>query len=334
MDTDSAKVSPVEVLLNAIRSGNPLDAAMSLALEQVLGAGLPLRTDEETTTAAFLGALIANLSWTTQACPAQNDAIREASWSVHRKSQGEGPTESRTGVDFGLAIKHSENDVRLALFQAKRGHRDSVHRYYVDVRRPPKDVDGTTATQMMRLVETGLTISQKDKRKLDPKLVDAIPPKYDVLSPLDWVHYLGFFAREFRAIPLKHCGHAWLEERSRSESRSFNDVELTVRNSVRLQRLMAAALQDKPTRSKGWISLTQVDLNRFLPDLVPIMDVYVVDDGRSDWPLQLLTKPTAGFQDQQLDRRSLEGERKQIRAEMEANLAEKAKPAYQKKLKR
>jgi hypothetical protein len=278
-------------LLKSIRTKDAVTAAFELALQQLIDAKVSLRLDEETITASFLGALISSFAWTSLLClpmdALNGGAERQVGWTAYKKSGSSRVSESHSGADFGLIIKHSKDDVRIAIFQAKRGliRRDLAKS--VDVRRKVKmkKLKGSDVTvpiiQMERLALSGLDATRDDARNHLPALAEASVEGSPLANfdRLDWIHYLGFYGQEFKTIALNQMQNAYHDEVVDRTKGTRNWVNMDDQNSHAFGCIIRAGLEGKPDACHGWASMTQEAAEALAFHLIPMIDLFVADDG-------------------------------------------------------
>jgi len=258
----------VSRITSAVEGKRPTNAAYDLSVEHALDAigGIG---DEEVTTNAFTGVLIANFQWASVYCKTE-EVVEECGW-IHYSKYGKGlGTEQQSGADFGLVIKHSEDDVRVALFQSKNGHASSSGQAFVDIRRDTKDDEGNVIPQLEAMVVYGGRIVTDNP---DISFADVDRGK------LDWIHHLGYFENGFVSIGLHQLSAVDVDNELKRH-KSYSDVKLTGGNSVPFSSLIAAGLDPIHAPCSGWISLSQDKFEKHLPNLVRLAEFYVVDERR------------------------------------------------------
>ncbi|MBO9755399.1 hypothetical protein [Xanthomonas phaseoli] len=104
----------------SVDEGQPtlVEMAINLAIKSVIEGGLGWQVLEEATTGALLGGISSSIQWINEISPVeQGDKVH---WTLYRKSGSDLSSESWTGSDFSLLLRVSEDNFRVATFQAKR----------------------------------------------------------------------------------------------------------------------------------------------------------------------------------------------------------------------
>lgn len=98
---------------------NYLSGALQLAVLHLLQSGISKGVDEE----SFSGALLGSFCQSCRVCAAGMPPLNKSTltWRRHNKNSNSNISESATGADFALIIRHKEHFARAAVFQAKNG---------------------------------------------------------------------------------------------------------------------------------------------------------------------------------------------------------------------
>lgn len=260
--------NPMQQIPFFVENGTPSYAAYALSFDQVVDAigGIG---DEEATTHAFSGSLLTNFRWASVYCQTPSE-VEECGW-IHYSKYGKGHgSEQDSGSDFGLVLKHSEKDVRVAVFQAKNGHANGQHQYFVDIRRDTKNANGKDIPQIQAMIEQGGRI-MNDVSSIAYPAVDR--------GLLDWMHYLGYFQDQFVAVPLSKLTDDEVNDEF-FRPHSFTDIAITDENHLGFGALLLAGLAPTYSPGSGWYSMSQVQFEKHLPNLVRLAQFYVVEERR------------------------------------------------------
>lgn len=270
--------------------------------------------DEETLTAAFLGALgtaIPLLAWQYQVGNESGES--SLAWGTYRKAAPESDEagERSSGADFWLVIWESADAARVAVFQAKKAKWSPRHKVWrIDVSRLPKSsqdapkseahAKGTVSaaiaesaqrmrSQMAKLVATAHRLtalrtnlpsppSQVDIAtlvgRMDDEEIDAIR------SRCGWIHYLAYAGQEARAVPLSGLPLDVLISQCRDPLP--RQMVATDARGVELLALLAAGLAPSGGSSPGWELMSVSEVKALLPHLLELMPVHT--GGSKDGP--------------------------------------------------
>ncbi|WP_233840950.1 hypothetical protein [Dyella sp. 2HG41-7] len=180
-------------------------------------------------------------------------------------------------------------------------------------RRPPrrgKPVEEWRESQLVRLVRTGheilfanedvpaqsITDEGNDWEKsardcAQGKLFFKEHTLKDLLSSLDWIHYLGYVGEDAVCVPLSAFDQAVLRRELENESFTVNDVFLdgldrepfvdVLLNGVsgpKYEETLEPSTWDPSSKVEGWTTVRVEVVEAILPHLQKMMDVYVGDD--------------------------------------------------------
>jgi hypothetical protein len=280
-----ARVEMVSVILNQLESSGPIGAAINIAIKGVLTSGISAKLDEEVTSSALLGALVANYPWCAILCVNDLEDMEECSWSQFRKGGKSKASESHSGADYALVLKKDEFDVRIAVVQAKRGHKNTPGKRFIDVhRKAVEDEAGAVMVQMRRLHNLAHAL-----RGLKPAAIGDTN-----LSLCNFVHYVGYFNDSICAVQLSSLKDAYVNELA-TPAPWFNDVEVG-KDSPSLAAVLLDGLHERKEDLVWWVSVTQERAEALLPDLIRIMDVYSFEKGKTGRPLKpKMDRPAQGL---------------------------------------
>ena len=286
-----------------------IQTVFALAVADLRRVFRPNRFDEESITSAFVGALASHATWVTAAFDSDPTTQSELYWAQYKKSSTKTFSEAKSGADFALVVRVSNNHALLSLFQAKIA--DDSRR--IDIyRRPaiPKDQNKVwRSSQLVVLV--------KHSRMLLAK-IRGVTLSSTTIGDLDWVHYLAYENGALTCVPVSGLqGEHNDEVKNRYKRLSSHMVAMTEANTKPLFELLdlskiqwersnssqpmafrpinlgAAAIRtfriEQPEHDhyedaatlKGWLSLTYEEAEKMLPLLTPLMGVYVADETRS-----------------------------------------------------
>jgi hypothetical protein len=245
------------------REIGPIAAALinaALTVERVL---TPERFDEETITAALMGSLAGGLPWVAPLVGTRSQEQTEISWgqfSKTRTSQTGAMAEPDYGADFALALRLGEDEVRVALFQAKR----------------PPDGRGTSIP---------IFKSIQDRSERFAQFLTLRRAAYDLLrnthksrrvSDLHWVHYVGYQGSGPVSVPM-----STLTLHHKAANAGNMDLEPSLAapfESLPLMNVFYAAVATPPGECTGWITLSAQQARDELPLLQPLMPVFTADE--------------------------------------------------------
>lgn len=249
---------------------------------------------EETITGAFLGAIMAHYPWC--AVFGHDPSPSEyCGWANYSKSGHGEQSESGSGADFALVLRVGSR-VRIAIFQAKKGHRvktckkckgvpdediptvPAVNVYRVRTEKVETVVEGKTETvletyhypQIDELIKTGIRLTGMSRIESQANAIETI--KQDGLT---WIHYLCYFKGDVVCVPLSGVSADVVEAARKSEAGA--DVYLTEENSISWVKVLRSGIEESKT--DDWLDMTMEDAEQQLPLLLPLMSMVVVDDG-------------------------------------------------------
>ncbi|MGF6492271.1 hypothetical protein ABIE56_000424 [Luteibacter sp. 621] len=264
----------VEIILGELGRSGPIGAAFNISIETVLKAGVSAKLDEEVTSAALLGAMVSNFNWCALLGLHELEEFDECAWSQFRKGGQSVASEAGSGADYALVLKRSAEDVRVAVFQAKRGHTDSAGRSFINVHRDRlQGRGGKVIVQMRQLQRFGFAL----------RGLAAPGIRNGDLSSCSFVHYIGYFKDSMRAVQLSRMDAAFKLETAAKPS-WYIDVEVPD-SAPMLSDVLRNGLVDEPAALKWWVSTDQTTVERLLPDLINIMAVSAFEKAGDGRPL-------------------------------------------------
>jgi hypothetical protein len=232
---------------------SPTEAMFVLAVDGMTGSPMSGLT-EESLTANFAGRLAAQYAWAVECIGTGGD--KAALWGEYSKNGQGHDSESRRGADFALVVPINAQEVKVAIFQAKKARREQVNIGQAGSKTAQEP-------QLDKLFETAKTIS----------LASGIADE----ASLSWVHYV--FWREAGNYP-KSISLAQLEpilqdpakvDTSHTAFGSFADLLLAVKTKKDIA-------QGTPAVVAGWLLLGIDEARDFLPKLHALTDVIFADE--------------------------------------------------------
>lgn len=251
------------------------DATLIYAVTRLQQVQLVPELDEESITAALFGSLSAAFPFCVETIGNDKDVETDCYWSQFKKTKPSNNRpqdhESKSGADFALALRVGDDDLRVALFQAKRGEVSNnalnVHRRVGPPNGNVNSKDWRDA-QIVTLVKRGIEI------------MDLVSPgQVHEIEDLTWIHYLGYYQGAARCIPLSRLRSAF-EIDNVAAIVSSNMVNLRVSDPVFTKVLLSAVSQVTPSRKAQWLTMTWDQATKNLPKLLPLTTLYFVDEGR------------------------------------------------------
>jgi hypothetical protein len=238
--------------------------------------------DEETITAALLGSLATAFPFCAEIIGNDADNPTTCYWSQFKKTKPSADRpqdhEATSGADFALAIRVGDDDLRLALFQAKRskkgGDEIDVHQRVAQPREPGKD---WRDAQIVALAKFG------------KNLMEHIGCQQHALEDLKWVHYVGYHQDVARCLPLARLRDAYLvDDVPRAVSK--NMVSVLPTDPTFLEVLLASMHYATLQHEAKWLRLTKKQAEDHLPDLIDLTTLYLLDETRGEGALELADK--------------------------------------------
>ncbi|HEY4293756.1 hypothetical protein [Luteibacter sp.] len=221
--------------------------------------------DEETMTGALLGAFAANAAWSNRLVTEATDGF---SWIRYRKTPGAFDSETRTGADFALLVRHGLDDNRMAVFQAKRP--DSITPKVLNVGRLSPAVDDFgPEPQFERLRRYGQEILQLIGR----------PGNADDMSRFYWMHYLSYTRAGLPTYSLDQLDDIRLIYKARADGddEKAPSMLLAQLDAIELGFLLTAGAHQERSRSEqGWLLLNDSEAKIATKNLarkIPLVDV-------------------------------------------------------------
>lgn len=259
---------------------------------------------EEGFTSCLIGGLTCMFSEVVKQVPCAKGPIT-CSWGSYSKRGVEDPhSEAANGADFCLVVFDDRDNVRLAIFQAKRAEkrairsspdgdhvtRQAAHETLMDQRvniheRPPRPTNAPISTwrasQAIVLSRAATCIAKsKDNPghacvKLDPNA--SCPCKSNAVvdcASLHWVHYLIYSDQTPTCVSFSRIS----PEKFKREA-----LNATTSNVVRIKgsdqtTFLDVALSGLAGQEVHWLSIKFDELKGRLPTLLAVMQVYVADD--------------------------------------------------------
>jgi len=265
-------------------------------LQEFSEVGLPAVFDEETITAAVLGGVTATFPVAVARYGSGTGTDDRCSWGSYHKNRtgNEVVNESDRGADFALALWESDDTLRIAVFQAKRGKVRKVNRRYeLDVHRRARKPEAGPwrEPQMVSLVRSVWMSNIACKLKASgwqdegaaTSAVNQVARKEgalalqfakDQLATGTWVHYVAYFADGARCIPLSALGEN-LEQELAADANGVNPVDVTDMDARSFMEVIRAGIPSvNPESAPGWLTVSRTLAEHLLPQLVDIMPVY------------------------------------------------------------
>lgn len=232
----------------------------------------PEQYDEETITAALLGAIAGGFPWVARAIGTRHDEPMSVMWGQYKKSgppsgaaAGSVPpprddSEFTHGADFALALRLTNARVRLALFQAKRQ---------------------TTKARRLTICHSGKKGEQTNRQFLNLKkfsfgVVAGVKEKKPVLEDLHWVHYLGYLKSGPRCVSICQLAHHPEVRDDEVMTNSFSVPVLVSHPS--LMSVLRDGIRDANNQPVGWLDMTDKEARTLFPLLRDLMPVYVAEE--------------------------------------------------------
>jgi len=226
--------------------------------------------DEETITAALLGALAAGLPWVVPAIGATVREETEVSWGHYKKTtppknpDADDFTEATHGADFALALRVAPDTVRVALFQAKRNSERNPE--FVQIYRHGRPGTATNR-QFLALRSTATAI------------LAAVRPATTPPAHFHWVHYLAYNANGVICVPMSSfAGFPAFKNLKDSKKEMHAPIPANARS---LLETLMHAVANPGCEPEGWLDLTFKQARTHLRHLRSLMPVYVADEGES-----------------------------------------------------
>lgn len=233
-----------------------------------------MRLNEETMTSAMLGALAATLPMKVSKHGAPAEFWPPCFWGMYNKGVALDPhSEARNGADFALIVLGTNNFVRLAIFQAKRGVAKKSTEidglWSLNVRRIRKAADGSKYRQMVALAQAAANFLWKKS---------GAAPVERLFKKFNWVHYVVYGPGAPVCVALNRMLGIYQNELDASSVRV--GVPFHPTTTIRFFDVM----KDGVGSGKGWLTLDISEALDALPPLVPLMRVLIVG-GSKGWDL-------------------------------------------------
>ncbi|WP_152413472.1 hypothetical protein [Xanthomonas phaseoli] len=272
------------------RTRTPLEEAFFWTLGRARDLSFQTRLDEESLTSFLLSGVTVVTPLLIDLLGSGSEVAHECRWGPFKKAAtaNDPLSEAATGSDFVMVTAGSEGNVRLAIFQAKKGvARRGSETWELSVRRDP----GKTASpnrQLVMLMGFGDFIfhanskpmltsqvepgfSMKLVKEMKRKLADGSLNVLDVSKNLGWIHYLVYAAQDVKTVAVSKLSKQTIEA-------EFSCAESVVypldQDDQDFFSLMEAGISGE---GQGWLTLSNQALLGLLPALVNLGEVYVVD---------------------------------------------------------
>ena len=273
--------------------------------------------DEETITAAFLGACISAFPFCVALFASGDDVVQRCAWGQYRKTgSASTQTESKSGADFVIVHWISKDETRVAIFQAKRvaqvekasecessGKNERPFttnlpekQFEMDVHRAPPKVSeeskerGETPRvkrakrrpQLLQLISNG----QRIYETISGENSGQDWSQTSSLKHLHWIHYLAYvnptsirLREQTLCVSLKDLEDESKEDRKNEVANTSKaiKVDLSGARVVALSRVFKEGFRRRC--SSGWLTVHARDLPGLLPTLTEIGTVVVADQG-------------------------------------------------------
>lgn len=276
--------------LPANSTSNALAATFQMALLELLSKNITTDHDEETITAAILGAFTATAPF---CCLAYQPTVDPSYLWVRYAKSGSGlMTEPGRGADFALIICLPDGTFRLSVFQAKmsKGVGSFSIRHISPSRVNPQKLP---EPQFLRLADYGLDVLSG--------LSDASSPP--TFSDLHWLHYLVYESNKIRCssimshqavhtnliarrAAIKHaCAALWgssVQNFPKGWQKIVESLWLSqllphqaISGTVHFDQLLARGADEHASPTTGWLILSDINKARSAVDvLYQYMPVY------------------------------------------------------------
>ncbi|WP_234775639.1 hypothetical protein [Paraburkholderia tropica] len=241
----------------------PLNSMFILAMHGLEMTPLA-QLDEESITAGFVARMSSSFPWCLSAFERDPGAV--AQWGQYRKNAQGADGEPKSGADFCLVLPQKNDELRIALFQAKKS---KLFKF------PGDDAK-----------KEGIDLFQSETKKNPGDQLTKLRKTAEKISPGDtsWVHYVAWRApgKMTRSISLDHLPGDAL---TRSTPFPVNDADPW----RSLTDLLVGGTRPDPLvdptpplpAPKGWLKIKLQDIKDHIPDLLNITELIIVDESGS-----------------------------------------------------
>lgn len=245
---------------------------------------------EESISSALWGAIGAAFPFCAEFIGTDSEIETDCYWGHFKKTRvAAGASagwdhESKSGADFALAFSDVEGDFWVAVFQAKKADEDELDLY----RRSEPATDGTwRVSQLLALVEYGENVLESLRREQSIRI-----------RKMHWIHYVAYHKSGFYCARLSDLVGPILTELTadRLAVRTTNRVGLNSGLFVPFSEVLlnGVALARKRRKSFGWLRIPKEKVSEFLPALMKLTEVHVVDEGRGGCAAAIESLPDQG----------------------------------------
>ncbi len=254
-----ALANTAPLLVGKITQFSPTEAMFVLAVDGVTNSPMS-GLSEESLTANFAGRLAAQYTWAVECMGNKGD--KSALWGEYSKNGQGYDSESKRGADFALVVPVSEQEVKVAIFQAKKARGEQANISQGGSKTAPE-------SQLDKFIETVRTIASA-----------AGIPAEDSLS---WGHYV--FWRDTREYP-KSISLTQLDRILKDQDEEYDlgkvDIDDQVFGSF-ANLLLSVKVMGHVEKGifgvvEGWLRLGVGEARDFLPKLHMLTDVIFADE--------------------------------------------------------
>lgn len=248
--------SPGQLIVNHLGEfgikaySNFLGAAFQLAVCELSASNLHGSLDEESITAALLGAFAV----TTPMCASAfsvSDGI-SSSWVRYSKNSTNGMAEKDTGADFALLIRLDTKRSRLAIFQAKKS-RSVAGSFDVSSDSPATSNRPEVEKQFTRLKDFSIFILEESTRRRE--LSDPVESPPSGIESLQWSHYLIYGHGGFHCCPLSSLIDV---DEAICSSSPLATVRLADRKHFGFAQMLNQGADIDSAEAPGWLALNDL----------------------------------------------------------------------------
>lgn len=255
----NALANTAPLLAGKIERFSPTEAMFVLAVDGMTNSPM-CGLSEESLTANFAGRLAAQYTWAVECIG--NEGDKPALWGEYSKNGQGYDSESKRGADFALVVPVSEQEVKVAIFQAKKARNERADISQVGSKTAPD-------SQLGKLLDTLRTIASASYISDD--------------DSLSWGHYV--FWRETEKFP-KSISLAQLDlilsepnkEYDLSKVDTSDDDFGSFANLLLSVKAMEGVGEGEPGVVEGWLRLGVDEARDFLPALHTLTDVIFADE--------------------------------------------------------
>ncbi|HEV7270018.1 hypothetical protein [Pseudoxanthomonas sp.] len=233
---------------------NFLGAAFQLAVVELSASNLHSSLDEESITAALLGAF----SVTTPICASALSVPYgiSSSWVRYSKNSTNGMAEKDTGADFALLIRLDTKRSRLAIFQAKKSG-SIAGSFDVSSNSPETSSRPKVEKQFTRLKDFSISILEESTRRRELSGPVESPPSG--IKSLQWSHYLIYGHGGFHCCPLSSLIDV---DQAICSSSPLATVRLANREHFGFAQMLNQGADIASAEAPGWLTLNNLSTTK------------------------------------------------------------------------